>query len=125
MEERHARAFDPPAFRSLASTPELQSVVVATFEEGLDWCNRSRPNTRHAQTAEPFSWQIVQSAAERAAAEHGIPLGALRAVFCVLDVGGLWSYAGASGLALCSRFLTADADALGLLLHDAFISGSS
>jgi hypothetical protein len=125
MAERRARAFDPPDFPSLSSTPELQNAVMATFEEGLDWHNRLRPGMKHPSPAEFFGWEVVQNAAESVAAERGVSLGDLRAVVHVLDVEGLWSCLAAPGYALCSTSLTADASAMGLLLHDAFASASS
>jgi hypothetical protein len=125
MAERQTRAFDPPEFQSLASTPALQNAVIATFDEGLDYFNRSRPDAWHGTTAEFFGWEVVRNAAESVAAEQGVPLSDLRAVVYVLDVEGRWSYLAAPGCALCSTSLAADANAAGLLLHDVFVSASS
>jgi len=125
MTERQARAFDPPEFQSLASTPELQRIVVATFQEGPEWLNHARPEAQQAKPAESFAFEVVREAAERVAEERGFPLGDLRAVVHVLDVEGIWSYLPAPGCALCSMSAAADANAARLLLSEAFASASS
>lgn len=125
MAEWQDRAFDPPEFQSLANSPALQNAVIATFEEGLEWFNRSGPDVEHVTTSESFDGEVVRNAAENLAAERGVPLGDLRAVIHILDVQGMWSYLVAPGCALCSRSLTGDANAASLLLHDAFALASS
>lgn len=115
--KREAAAFDPPQFASLAATPELRTLVTATFGDAQRLL-AEREQRRLQRGPEPgaFDFYVVRAAAEQAAAAGEVPIGDIDGVVQVLDVEGLWWYLAAPGRALCSVATAADpAAAFGLL----------
>jgi hypothetical protein len=120
MRERHVAAFDPPAFASMASVPELRAVAGATFAaDGRPLLPREPP-ARMPPGA--FDYQAVRAAAESAIADFGVEPGEIDGTVHVLDVRGTWSYLAAPGYALCSAQAAADPAAAAPLLRAVFAS---
>jgi hypothetical protein len=111
--------FDPPDFRSLADMQPLRSAVAATFEFSL-----AQSGSQPGNGAEPerFAWPLVRDAAERAAADLGLPVGDVKGYADVLEVEGLWSYLAGPGCALCSAAVACDPPAAAALLREVFSS---
>jgi len=120
MRERHATAFDPPEFESLASVPELRAVASATFAADGRPLMPGRPPDRTPPGA--FDYHVVSTAAEGAMAEFGVEPGEISGTVHVLDVRGAWSYLAAPGYALCSAQLAEDPAAAAPLLRAVFAS---
>jgi len=112
--------FDPPDFRSLAGMRLLQSAVTATYEVSCG-CSSYEPGSTGKQKR--FAWPLVRDAAERTAADLGIPVGDLKGYVDVLEVEGMWSYLAGPGCALCSAAVACDPVAAAGLLHEVFSSG--
>ena len=118
--ERHLAAFDPPAFESLASMPELRAVASATFAADGRWLMHREPPDRNP--AGVIDYHVVRAAAEGAIAEFAVDPGEIDGTVHVLDVQRAWSYLAAPGYALCSVGVAADAAAAAVLLRTVFAS---
>jgi hypothetical protein len=117
MAERHAAAFDPPEFTSLASMPELRAVATATFADGQRLLSRQPQVPPRA-----FDYRLVRAAAEAAATEFGVSPAEIDGAVDVLDVQGAWSFLAGPGYALCSRAAAADPEGAAQLLRTVFAS---
>jgi hypothetical protein len=115
--DRYAAVFDPPGFESLAPTPALQAVAVATFPD-----DRRLPLREPRVPAGQFDYRIVRAAAEGAIAEFGVDPGEIDGTVAVLDTGGAWSHLAAPGYALCSTQVASDQVAAAALLRAVFAS---
>jgi hypothetical protein len=105
--------FDPPDFDSLASAPELQSVVRAT--------HGARPRGL-ADRSGSFNYQLIRLIAEQTAAEFGVSMDAIDATAHVLDVQGSWWRVIGPGCVLCSPAATTDPEIAEPLLRELFAS---
>jgi len=113
--------FDPPAFRALAGIEPLHSAVIATFGLFRQWSISRQDQAELAQRG--FAPGIVRAAAERTAADLGVPVNDLAGYANVLDLDGQWWHLAGPGCALCSVAVARDPVAAARLLREIFSSG--
>jgi hypothetical protein len=112
LANRHATVFDPPEFRSLATTPELQNVA----------CAAQQAHPRVPDRPGLFNHQLTRFIAEQAAADFGVSIDAVDATAHVLDVRGSWWHVIGPGCVLCSPAATTDPEVAELVLRAVFAS---
>jgi len=113
--------FDPPDFASLADMPPLRSAVRAVFGLPPD---RSK-SWRRATDYRMFEPRLVRDAAERAAADLRVPIGAVAGYAHVLEVNGSWWCLAGPGCVLCSPEAASDPATAARILSEVFSSGQS